>query len=73
MYKRLQKCLSAWPLGDTVAVFTVLVSELWSQGVFTVLVSEPWSQGVRVFHLLECLGVSDLVFVREGNAGVLCV
>ena len=60
MYERLQKCLSAWLLGDTVVVFPVLVSELWSQGV-------------RVFHLLVFLGVSDLVVVREGNAGVLCV
>jgi hypothetical protein len=40
---------------------------------FPVLVSELWSQGVRVFHFLELLGVSDLVVVSEGNAGILCV
>ena len=60
VYERLQKCLSAWLLGVTVAVFTLLVSE-------------HWSQGVRVFHFLDCLGVSDLVMVREGIAGILCV
>jgi hypothetical protein len=59
-YERLQKCLSAWLLGDTVVVFTVLVSDLWPQGV-------------QVFHFLAFLGVSDLVSVIEGNARVLCV
>jgi hypothetical protein len=57
VYQRRQKSPSGWLLSLTLAVFN----------------AEPKSQSVRVFHIVEFLGVCDTVIVYEGDAGVLCV